>query len=394
MSKNLSLKFSSLQFLFWSAYCCVYTFAATYLLEKGFSAAEIGWILFCGNLLSFVLQPVVADRADKSKKNIILLLISVLSFVSLASFVSAAVFNPTKIIFSIIYTIGIACLDMQIPLHNAMNVFYSDRGYTLNYSLGRGMGALAFALISLLMGYAVKYFGVGCLPVSTLILLAGYLIVIFSCPRLAKEASGSANTGTVSAETESLFGFFLKYKWYSISLFGFLFLAMFHVMTENYLIEVLRPLGGDSSSVGLALFFATAVETPGMIFFDRFYKKTGSYKVILIAGISYVLKAVCFVLAASVTAIYFAQLLQLVTYTLLSPVEMYYARECVSDADMVKGQSVITAAYALGCALGNLIGGNIISSFGVPAMLCSGIGMTVLGALILIICVPKGLKHK
>lgn len=392
MRKNLTLNYSCLQFLFWAAYCCVYTFAATYLIEKGFSAAEVGWILFVGNLLSFFLQPVVADFADKSERNIITLLMLVLSAISIASFISVAIFEPAKIVFSLLYIFGIACLDMQISLHNALNVFYSGRGYKLNYSFGRGMGSFSFAIASLLMGYAVKYFGVNCLPYTSLILLAGYFAVILSYPKLQKQKADEDNH--FREESESLLGFFSKYKWYSISLFGFLFLAMFHVMTENYLIEILKPLGGDSSSVGLALFIATLIETPGMIMFDWFYKKTGSHKVIIIAAASFLIKAILFVLAASVTAIYIAQLLQLVTYTLISPVQMYYSKECISDADMVKGQSIVVASYALGCALGNLVGGNIITRFGVPAMLFSGVVITALGLIILVICVPKSLNKK
>lgn len=75
----------------------------------------------------------------------------------------------------------------------------------------------------------------------------------------------------------------------------------------------------------------------------------------------------------------------------LSPVQMYYAGERTSEADMVKGQSVITAAYALGCALGNLLGGELIASFGVPAMLYAALGITVLGTAALVLTVPKAL---
>lgn len=53
--------------------------------------------------------------------------------------------------------------------------------------------------------------------------------------------------------------FFPRYKWYCISLLGVMLLAMFHAMTENYLIEIAGKLGGDSGSVGIALFVATAI---------------------------------------------------------------------------------------------------------------------------------------
>ena len=91
-------------------------------------------------------------------------------------------------------------------------------------------------------------------------------------------------------------------------------------------------------------------------------------------------------------AIYAAQLLQLVTYTFISPVQMYYAKECTSEADMIKGQSVITAVYALGCALGNLTGGELITAFGVPVMLNIGLAATIAGLAVIALTVPKALK--
>ena len=38
--------------------------------------------------------------------------------------------------------------------------------------------------------------------------------------------------------------FFRRYKWYCVSLLGVMLLGMFHAMTENYLIEIVTPLGG------------------------------------------------------------------------------------------------------------------------------------------------------
>ena len=73
-----------------------------------------------------------------------------------------------------------------------------------------------------------------------------------------------------AAECCTLPEFFKKYKWYCISLLGIMLLAMFHAMTENYLIEVAGRLGGNSSSVGVALFIATVVEMPVFLCFDFF----------------------------------------------------------------------------------------------------------------------------
>ena len=387
-NKNLTFKYCVQQFLFWAANCGVYSFAATYLLTKGFNASQIGRILFVGNTFSFLLQPIIANYADRSHKMIIRKLILMLISVCILCFAAVRFISMPIWLFAAVYIVGITSLDMQNPLLNAENVYYSDRNWTVNYGIARGMGAAAYVVASLLMGYIMDDFGADWMPIVSLALLVLYAAVTAGFPR---DESPSIRK-TEGGQAVSLFGFFSKYRWYCVSLFGILFLALFHVMTENYLIEILGRFGGDSSDVGVALAIATFIETPGMIFFPMIQKKIGSHKVMLTAGVFYCVKAVLFIFARSVMAIYAAQLLQLVTYTFISPVQMYYAKECTSEADMIKGQSVITAVYALGCALGNLTGGELITAFGVPVMLNIGLAATIAGLAVIVLTVPKALK--
>ena len=80
-------------------------------------------------------------------------------------------------------------------------------------------------------------------------------------------------------------------------LVGVLLLAMFHAMTENYLIAILGRLGGDSSHVGVALFIATVVEAPVLFFFSRIRTRINDHWLLRYAAFSFLLKAVLFLLA-------------------------------------------------------------------------------------------------
>jgi len=154
-------------------------------------------------------------------------------------------------------------------------------------------------------------------------------------------------------------------------------------MTENYLIEVVTPLGGDSGSVGVALFIATFVEMVVLLFFERVRRHMKDTLLLKIAGLSFLLKAVLLLFAPSVAAVYLIQLLQATSYTFLSPTQMYYARSRIAMADMVKGQAFITASYTLGCAAGNFAGGQLLQHFSVPVMLLGGVIMAALGTAVL-----------
>ena len=183
--------------------------------------------------------------------------------------------------------------------------------------------------------------------------------------------------------------FFRRYRWYCASLGAVALLGMFHAMTENYLIEIVAPLGGDSGSVGVALFVATAIEAVVLVFFDQIRSKVSDQWLLKLAGISFLLKAVLLLMAKNVMTIYFIQLLQATSYTFLSPTQMYYANAKVNPADMVKGQAFITAAYTLGCAAGNFTGGVLLSSFSVTVLLMAGIGMAAAGTLIFFLTVDR-----
>lgn len=55
---------------------------------------------------------------------------------------------------------------------------------------------------------------------------------------------------------------------------------------------------------------------------------------------------------------------------------------------MVKGQAFITAAYALGCSMGNFAGGQLLNQ-GVGTMLLAGIVMAFLGTVLMFLTVNK-----
>ena len=166
-------------------------------------------------------------------------------------------------------------------------------------------------------------------------------------------------------------------------------LGMFHAMTENYLIEIVTPLGGDSGTVGVALFIATAIEAVFLVYLDRIRSRISDNWLLKIAGLSFLLKSVLFLAAGNVMTIYFIQLLQATSYTFLSPIQMYYANNKISAADMVKGQAFITASYTLGCAAGNFIGGQLLSAFDIRALLVAGVAMAAAGTAVFFLTVEK-----
>ena len=385
MKKTLTFQYTFHQMAYWATAAGVVSFATAFLLQKGFAASTVGILLASGNLLSCAFQPILADRADRIGGNVLKWLTVGLTLISAACFASIQLLPLPETVFGLLYLLGVFAFDAMNPLMNALNVSYMTNGYTINYGLSRGLGSLAYAFAALGIGKVMARFGADWMIWISLGLLAVNAAMSVSYPSLVTAVSEE------KAENDccSIPVFFRRYKWYCVSMLGVLLLGMFHAMTENYLIEIVTPLGGDSGTVGVALFVATAIEAVFLVYLDKIRSKILDNWLLKIAGISFVLKSVLFLMAGNVMTIYMIQLLQATSYTFLSPIQMYYANNKVGAADMVKGQAFSTAAYTLGCAAGNFAGGQLLSAFDVRTMLIAGIAMAVAGTAVFFLTVEK-----
>ncbi len=385
MKKSLTFQYTFHQMAYWAVAAGVVSFATAFLLQQGFAASTVGILLASGNLLSCVFQPFLAHLADRTGGNVLKWMTAGLSLISAACFLTIQLLPLPRMLFGLLYLLGVFAFDAMNPLMNALNVSYMMGGYAINYGLSRGLGSLAYAFAALGIGKVMAKYGAHWMIWISLGLLAINAAMSLSYPSLVTTASGEKTENNCC----SIPVFFHRYKWYCVSLLGVLLLGMFHAMTENYLIEIVTPLGGDSGTVGVALFIATAIEALFLVYLDQIRSRISDNWLLKIAGLTFVVKSVLFLLAGNVMTIYMIQLLQATSYTFLSPVQMYYANNKIGAADMVKGQAFITASYTLGCAAGNFTGGQLLSAFGVRALLLAGVAMAVAGTAVFFLTVDK-----
>ena len=385
MKKSLTFQYTFHQMAYWATAAGVVSFATAFLLQQGFAASTVGLLLASGNLLSCGFQPVLASWADRTGGNVLKWLTLVLTLISGACFASIQLLPLPEMLFGLLYLLGVFAFDAMNPLMNALNVSYMTNGYSINYGLSRGLGSLAYAFAALGIGKVMARFGSEWMIWISLGLLAVNAAMTLSYPSLMTSVLKKKENRDACPVPV----FFRRYKWYCVSLLGVMLLGMFHAMTENYLIEIVTPLGGDSGTVGVALFVATAIEAVFLVYLDRIRSRISDNWLLKIAGLSFVLKSVLFLAAGNVMTIYAIQLLQATSYTFLSPIQMYYANNKIRGADMVKGQAFSTASYTLGCAAGNFAGGQLLSAFDVRTMLIAGIAMAVAGTAVFFLTVEK-----
>lgn len=381
--KNLTVRYSVTQFSHWAASSGAAAFAATYLLGKGIAPGVVGLLLALAGLASCFTQPLLAGAADRAEDFLLVRLLIWLSVFSGGCYVMQLIPGLPLWAIAGAYGLGIWSSDVMSPLLNALSVAYNEGGYPINYGAARGLGSVATAASNLVLGYVLARLG------------SRWMLVFLLAPRLCSIAAlagfpalTQAAAGEKTEDTTSIPVFFRKYPVYCVSLLGIAFLGMYHAMTENYLIAILGALGGDSSHVGRALFISAMVGAPVIFCFSRIRALAQDTTLLKIAALSFLIKAVCFCFAGSITTIYFLQLLQITSYGLLAPAQVYYAQARVNQSDMVKGQAFLTAAYALGCSGGNFAGGQLLG-IGVRALLLAGVAMALAGTCIVFATVNR-----
>ena len=381
---SLTIRYALHQLAYWAAAAGVMSFATTYLLSRGFPATQVGTIMALGAILSCLTQPVLAQRADRSPRLLFPLIVG-LTVLSGGCFACVLLPVLPRPLFALLYLLGVWAFDAMMPLLNAVCVRFIALGCAINYGVCRAAGALSFAVAALGIGYLMEHTGENSMIFLSLALLAVCAVITLGYPRGDTAAAQTAETAASCSVAE----FFRRYRWYCASLLGILLLGMFHAMTENYLIAIFERLGGGSSNVGVALFIPTVVEAVVMVYFSRIRQKISDGWLLRWAGITFLVKSFVFLFAPNIGVIYAAQVLQATSYGFLSPTQMYYADSKVHRSDMVKGQAFITAAYSLGCAMGNFMGGVLVQHCGVVTMLAAGVGMAAAGTLVLFVTVDK-----
>ena len=384
MKKNLTVRYSIVQFSYWAAAMGAASFVTTYLLDRGLSSGLIGILLACSGILACLTQPVMASFADRSKKYILPQLILLLSSLCIACFALQLVPGIPVLAAGAVYILGMWSSDASLSLLNALSVACNKSGYFINYGAARGIGSVASGTSALVLGYIIAKLGSKWMFLFLIAFRVICMIAVLGFPKLEKQTS---STGAAD-ESCGIAQFFLRYKWYCLSLLGIGFLGMFHAMTESYMIVIMERLGGDSSNVGTALFISSLSGAPVIFFFSFFHKRMKETSLLKIAALTFLLKSVLFCFAPGIPFIYLYQTLQSTSYGFLGPTQVYFAGNRVKPADMVKGQAFIAAAYSLGCSGGNFAGGQLLN-YGVDTMLFSGVIMAALGTVVLFLTVNK-----
>ena len=399
MTRRLNIKYIASQFFYFSMFASMIAFVSVYLLHKGFDNTTIGTVLSMMSLLTIGIQTLLANYIDKNKE---VQLQDVISILSLGVVIGSIVlyFMPIDLAILILTTLLLAIGQALLTFVNSLAFIYEKFGIHINYGVARGMGSFAYAMMTLFLGQVVKATTPDILPLfySIFSLLLLFSVRSYSLPSADKvivEDEGEQKPLIKKGAVEqSVFSFFLKYSRLVLLMGGVVFLFFGHTIINNFFIQVISPIGGDSGVMGTAVFIAAIVELPAMMYFEQLSKKISIDRLLKISAIFFLIKHLLTYLAPNIFVIYLAQFLQIGAYSVVYPALVEYINLIVDLEDLVKGQSLLTTAIALSSVFASFLGGILLDNVGVSQTLFIGVLTTIVGLVIVFVTVENPQKHE
>ncbi len=401
ISVNWTVRYTLLNVAYFAAFCTVHAYAAVFLYANGFNNTEVGVLLALANIVSAVLQPVIAGVIDKggflTNRRFILLSVMVILCGSLI-----LMFVPGKkavifLVYALIYMIQFA----YQPVMTALCFEYRKAGCNIFYGLARGLGSASFAVTSMFIGGIVERNGVSILlwmNIATMVisaLIAFTFIKPARCGMADPEVTGVdlAKLAEEKPKAHNLAGFVRTYPAFVLFLVGVVCFFFAHNMINDFMIQIIRNLGGGETQLGYANFLQAILELPVMALIAIVLKKISSSKLLLISGVAFLVKILILIFAKSMPVMYLSQSFQLFAYAVFIPAGAYYVSTTMDEYDQVKGQAFITSAITIGGVFSNLISGMILDHSNITTMLITGSAVCAAGVIIAFYAMLK-LPHR
>ncbi|MBQ6868113.1 MAG: MFS transporter, partial [Clostridia bacterium] len=374
---SLKNKYNLLYFLFCLVGCCIGGFVAVFLQYKGVSNTQIGLVTGIGCVSSVALAPWFSSLLSKIEwLSPHKLLYIIYGFIAVAfPIIAYTNLSPSVImvIYIVMYSLYVCSNSFVVIIASG----YTLRGADINFGLARGLGSTSWAITSLFGGSIIEMTDARILAVGFVIFTLMMFALMFTMPEVKMRAAKGEKSGSV--------GHIIKtYRSYFLVLLGFAICTMASTMLGTYLPNIVRSLGGNTSTFGVAAFASAFSELPVMAMAAKWMKKYDSMKLFTIGGIGYICRTFIVCFAPNIPVLVVGMLFQSISYGLITAVVTYYVMYNLAPQDQVMGQSMIgMMTSGIGATLGNVVGGVLQDTFGLGSMYAASCTLIVIGAVVI-----------
>ena len=387
--RRLDWHYIAMQMGFWAMFAAIVAYQTALLLERGFTNGEAGLMTSVRCLAGIVFQPLLGGFADRHPGVPLKGIVGVSLALSLAAGVwywaePAMGLAQTALVWVVIGGLGVS----SYPLMDAMAVQFINDGVPIRYSLGRGLGSLAYAVVCVLLGLQVGRWGVETTLVTFLLLTAAEIALVFTYPTWRPKAPAE---GRAAAERpQSALSLLRSSPRFSLMLAGVLFGLTAVLPLSNFLVNVILSRGGTAADLGLAMFLMGGFELPAAFLFPKLLRRLGSGRILVLSMAFCTLKGVALLLTWNLAGVLLCQPLQMLGYGLFTPASVYFVNESVPPADRVRGQTIMmVASNGLGGMLGGMLAGFTLDLGGANWMLAGCVACGCVSVLLCLLALPR-----
>lgn len=381
---------------YFMGFCGVHAYASVFMLARGFTNSQIGMLLALANILSVFLQPVIAGLIDKPGKLTNRRAASGCTVLMIVLSLALAFVEQEKVVIFILFMLIYMIQMAYQPIIIAMNFEYAERGCPINFGLARGLGSMGFAVYSPILGNVLERHNVSIIHIGNVVVLTVCLLFLLTF-RLPKGTTVSASDrgadgkkgGQESAAHNNFLDFVRYYPKFMVFLVAIVLLFFAHNMINDYLVQIITPLGGTEKHVGYATSMAALVELPTMALFARMTKRVSCEKLLVVSTVFFTVKVVLMLLAGGIGGVFVSQFCQVAAYALFIPASAYYANIAMEQSDQVKGQAYVNCAITLGGTFSGLICGRVLDVAGPKTMLLCGSIASFVGIVLTVVSVKR-----
>ena len=387
--RRLDWHYIAMQMGFWAMFAAIVAYQTALLLDRGFTNGEAGLMTSVRCLAGIVFQPLLGGFADRHPRVPLKGIVGVSLAFSLAAGVwywaePAMGLAQTALVWVVIGGLGVS----SYPLMDAMAVQFINDGMPIRYSLGRGLGSLAYAVVCVLLGLQVGQWGVETTLVTFLLLTAAEIALVFTYPTWRPKAPAE---GRAAAERpQSALSLLRSTPRFTLMLAGVLFGLTAVLPLSNFLVNVILSRGGTAADLGLAMFLMGGFELPAAFLFPRLLRRLGSGRILVLSMFFGTLKGVALLLTWNLAGVLLCQPLQMLGYGLFTPASVYFVNESVPPADRVRGQTIMmVASNGLGGMLGGMLAGFTLDLGGANWMLAGCVACGCVSVLLCLLALPR-----
>lgn len=368
-----------LEGVYFISFCTLYAYTVTILLEYGYTEVQCGYITMLQYLMMTIAGPVygrMIDRGLSPKKLFIILAAGGIIVTPLLPVCFAKGFSLTMISFGIISALdfcGATVIDTWI---NQMTL----RDETIDYGMIRSAGSIFYATTAIVSGYLIVPLGINFLfwlhmgSLAVAILLA----VTFADPNKLPLLEPDRFAGEVAPDetfAQSIRTMMKNRPFVIFLICG----TMYYFATRavnGFMQVIINYIGGDASTYGVSVFLYCVGEFLLMRLASRLLRRGMKLPVLFItatAGLG--LRILLLGVLKTMTGVMLTQILLSVGFASylrfnIDYVASLFPRQYAGRAILIS----VAVTQGLGSIIGNLAGGYLLASVGVPVycFICGG----------------------